>query len=201
MENKYNITDTSEKEKEKEKEKETQNNTNNNCVDMITPEPVEHIELSNSHKICSLCNEILNCVNFNCFVCERRMGCLRCNKCQITNEVLDVCSQKCRQIMNGEAHIIPLYYNHERFLVIEDFDEYMGIKVTDHKILKNVMTDTQLETFRKKCKHCEDGVYQLIPLKCKCCAENYSFDVDCSNCYVDNDGYMCEECYTEIHLS
>lgn len=152
------------------------------------------------YQICDKCQQPPKLINFKCFVCERHMGCSKC-QCYKTEFILDVCSQKCQQILNGEAHIIPIYYNHEQFLVIEDFDEYMGIKVTNHRILKEVMSDEQKELFGKNCKHCTNGKYQLVPFKCNCCKENYSFDIDCYNCHENDYDYTCDECYTELHLS
>ena len=151
--------------------------------------------------ICQKCEGIMETCQFPCNVCARLMCYNNCQKCNgEAKPLMDACSYKCKQIMNGEAHIVPIQYQHKTVMVIEDFDEYMGLKVTDHYLLHQVLTDEQKEKMKEKCKECkeEENMYKLLPYKCWSCKDVYTYEVECAKCYNKN-GYLCDECDYEIN--
>jgi hypothetical protein len=149
--------------------------------------------------LCEQCEGIKEQHKFTCIVCQRLMAYHNCNNCnQKIENIFDVCSPKCKQIVNGEAHIIPINYNHKSLLVIEDFDEYMGLKVVDHTLLQQVLSYEQKENLNQKCKECREGTYNLLPYKCWSCKDVYTYEVSCNKCYNKN-GYLCDECDYQIN--
>lgn len=153
----------------------------------------------NQEIICQECQKLKNPIQFPCSVCQRQMYYNHCDTCEnaMTN-VVDACSPKCKQILNGEAHIVPIQYNHDTFIVIEDFDDYVGLKVTDHVILNKVLTYEQKEKLNKTCEECKETEYGILPYKCWSCKEVYTYEIECSQCYNPN-GYLCDECDYEIN--
>jgi hypothetical protein len=149
--------------------------------------------------LCQKCNELKTIHKYPCTICQRDMYYHYCNKCEeIKNNVIDVCSPKCRQILNGEAHIIPIQFNHQTFIIIEEFDDYLGLKVTDHVILNKVLSYEQKEKMKQKCEECKETEKGLLPYKCWSCKEVYTYEVECTECYNPN-GYLCDECDYQIN--
>ena len=149
--------------------------------------------------ICQKCEGIKEPHQFPCTVCPRLMCYNNCETCNgEPKSLLDGCSPKCQQILNGEAHIIPIQYNHTTFIIIEDFDEYMGLKVTDHHILNQNLTEEQKQKLKEQCNECKKAEYQLLPYKCWSCKEVYTYEVECDKCYNKN-GYLCDEC--DYHIN
>lgn len=152
----------------------------------------------NDDIVCHTCQTLKASHQYPCVVCNRDMYYNKCFKCDNSKPlVLDSCSPKCKQILIGDAHIVPIQYNHDTFIIIEEFDEFMGLKVTNHAILKKVLTYEQKEKLKKKCTPCKNE-YRLLPYKCWSCKEVYTYEVECEKCYNKN-GYLCDECDFEIN--
>lgn len=150
--------------------------------------------------ICQKCTNVMEPHQFPCIVCNRLMCYNNCKECDgEAKSLVDACSPKCKQILNGEAHIVPIQYNHETVMMIEDFDEYMGLKVTNHYLLQQILTDEQKEKLKKTSDETDqEKKYQLLPYKCWSCKEVYTYEVECTHDYNKN-GYLCDECDYEIN--
>lgn len=146
---------------------------------------------------CKNCTLIKEPVSFACYVCQRSLAYYKCPNCDDISTLLDVCSPKCRQILNGEAHIIPIEYNHQTVIIIEDFNEIMGLKVVNHTLLQQVLTEKQKDSINKLCNKCHEHNLSLLPYKCWLCKESYTYEVECSKCYNDKE-YLCDECEYDI---
>lgn len=151
-------------------------------------------QLEKSHNnTCVNCTIIKEPSVFPCHVCERKMCFYKCNTCDTVSDIIDVCSPKCKQILNGEAHLVPIQYEHKTVMVIEDFDDILGLKVIDHFLLNQILTDTQKEKMNKECSTCKEEKYRLLPYKCSLCKESYTYEVECGHCY-DGEAYICDDC-------
>lgn len=151
--------------------------------------------------ICQNCQSVCRSNQFNCLVCQREMGYLECPKCHQDTKVtsvVNVCGSKCQQILDGEAFLIPIQYEHQNVMMIEDFDEYMGLKVVNHPLLNKILTDEQKQKYQKKCQECKKNQYGLLPYRCWSCKETYSYEIECPDCYNPN-GYLCDDCDHQIN--
>ena len=150
--------------------------------------------------LCSKCQHLRQSITFPCTVCQRHMAyfhCLKCDKPKTTSTI-DICSPKCQQIFNGKAHIIPIEYNHQTVMMVEEFDDLLGLKVVNHTLLNQVLTHQQKENMGKQCEECKKGKYKLLPYKCWSCKDVYTYEIECPDCYNEN-GYLCDECDFEIN--
>ena len=149
--------------------------------------------------LCQTCITLKDPHQYPCIICERTMFYNHCYKCDGEKpSVIDACSPKWEEILRGDAHIIPIQYNYKTFIIIEDFDEIMGLKVTDHVILNQVLTYQQKEKMKQKCTECKEHEYTLLPYKCWSCKDVYTYEVECEQCYNPN-GYLCDECDYQIN--
>jgi len=148
--------------------------------------------------VCANCTEMKILVDFPCHVCQRKMAYYKCEVCENAAGIIDICSPKCQQILNGEAHIVPIQYNHQTVMVIEDFDDIIGLKVVNHYLLNQILTHQQKAMLKSKCNNCKENTHSLLPYKCWSCKDVYTYEVECDKCYNKN-GYLCDECDFEIN--
>jgi hypothetical protein len=149
--------------------------------------------------VCEKCQNIKEPHQFPCVICKRLMCYNNCKICDGTPKSLfDACSPKCKQILNGEGHIIPIQHNHANVIIIEDFGEYMGLKVVDHFVLNQILTEQQKNKLDKNCDNCKTNKYTLLPYKCWSCKDVYTYEVECVTCYNKN-GYLCDECDYQLN--
>lgn len=146
------------------------------------------------NKPCPKCQTIQTIGFSNCNICQREKVMVRCQKC--FSSVFDLCSQKCHDIYDGKIALINIKDNSGNiFITIEDYyDGNMALRVVNHSILNQVLTDKDRKMIGNTCLDCKDNIL-LAPVKCKQCQINYSYIVQCHNC-TSKKGlkYYCDDC-------
>jgi hypothetical protein len=102
--------------------------------------------------------------------------------------------------------------NGEIFIVIEDEDDNLVLRVINHQIFYGQLNQKDMLNINKPCQEClsqqtkdeeqledlEDDQIQkvgVVPLKCQSCKQNYSYFVSCLKCFKKSGlGYICDEC-------
>jgi hypothetical protein len=165
-------------------------------------------EKNKENQPCEKCSEIIK-VNYNsCQVCMRETVDVRCLNCY--PNILELCSNKCREIYNGEICLIEITNdNDEPIVVIEDDTQNMVLSVINHKLFYDELSEKDRIMINKPCLNCneekenndddenEDDIKKIgvIPVKCCKCQSNYSYLIVCGICYQKSGiQYLCDEC-------
>lgn len=166
-------------------------------------------EKNKENQPCDKCSEILK-INYNsCQVCMRETIDVRCLNCY--PNILELCSDKCREIYNGDMCLIEITNtNDEPIVVIEDDGQNMVLSVINHKLFYEELNEKDNIMINKPCPNCneekenEDDEDEdnedikkigVIPVKCCKCQSNYSYLIVCGICYQKSGiKYLCDEC-------
>jgi hypothetical protein len=168
---------------------------------------------------CSKCSELMQ-VNYNpCQVCSRETVDVRCIHCYPS--ILELCSEKCRNIYEGEVSVIEITNNKdEPIIIIEDDNQNMVLSVINHKLFYEELNEKDKLMINKACPNCNDELKDgmeydgedgndeednynndklkkigVIPVKCCNCQDNYSYLVVCGICYQKSGiKYLCDDC-------
>lgn len=173
-------------------------------------------------KPCEKCSEIMQ-VNYNpCQVCYRETVDVRCINC--FPNILEVCSDKCREIYEGGVSVIEITNdNDETIIIIEDDDQNMVLRVINHKLFYQELNEKDSLMINKPCMNCNEDNMEgnreendnnsnndekdeeedddtknkigVVPIKCYNCKGNYSYLVVCPICYQKSGiKYLCDDC-------
>ena len=171
-------------------------------------------------KPCEKCFEMMQ-INYNpCQVCYRETVDVRCINC--FPSILEVCSDKCREIYEGGISVIEITNdNDETIIIIEDDDQNMVLRVINHKLFYQELNEKDSLMINKLCPNCNmneednnnndymnDDMNEnndnmndkknkicVVPIKCYNCKGNYSYLVVCPICYQKSGiKYLCDDC-------
>ncbi len=164
-------------------------------------------EKNKENQPCDKCSEIMK-INYNsCQVCMRETIDVRCLNCY--PNILELCSDKCREIYNGDMCLIEITNdNDEPIVMIEDDGQNMVLSVINHKLFYDELNGKDHIMINKPCPNCNeekedqdeennDDIKKIgvIPVKCCKCQSNYSYLIVCGICYQKSGiQYLCEEC-------
>lgn len=164
-------------------------------------------EKNKENQPCDKCSEIMK-INYNsCQVCMRETIDVRCLNCY--PNILELCSDKCREIYNGDMCLIEITNdNDEPIVIIEDDGQNMVLSVVNHKLFYDELNGKDHIMINKPCPNCneekedqdeenEENIKKIgvIPVKCCKCQSNYSYLIVCGICYQKSGiKYLCDEC-------
>ena len=164
-------------------------------------------EYDQHQNACPKCSEIMTIQYNHCQVCSRETVDVRCPNC--VPDLFDLCSEKCQNVFQGNIGVVEIKDpNGKTFIVIEDDDGTLVLRVTDHSLFYSQLNQKDSLNINKNCQNCypEDKEEEdidpdliqkvgVVPLKCEYCSENYSYLIACLKCYQQSGlKYICDEC-------
>uniref|UniRef100_A0A6C0E676 Uncharacterized protein n=1 Tax=viral metagenome TaxID=1070528 RepID=A0A6C0E676_9ZZZZ len=170
-------------------------------------------EYENNEKPCPKCYENMSIQYNYCQVCSRETVDIRCPVC--VPDLFDLCSDKCKSIFQDKIYVAEIKdENGETFIVIEDEEDNLVLRVTNHQLFYSLLNEKDMLNINKPCPECsiqlqkntedeeETEVDQdyipkigIVPLKCQTCKDSYSYMVGCLKCFKKSGlKYICDEC-------
>lgn len=125
----------------------------NNIPKIIGKEKDKHLQP------CPKCDELMIINYNNCQVCYRETVDVRCLNC--FPNLFDLCSPKCREIYEGGISVIEITNDDdETIVIIEDDGENMILKVINHKLFYQELSEKDIKMINKPCLECNPDVQQ-----------------------------------------